>query len=107
MELKRKSAGLLGRRLRGGDAFSLEMCMQIIMDVKRIGFNAEEKVPDKQFARPFALIANNNLVEYVFEWCAENDRDEFPISLAGLRNEGTKCVIYIPDVTRSYACRSE
>lgn len=91
VEFKRNGELQAGRRLRGGlpsDCLTLEMCHRIMMDVQQIGLKAEKKIPDKQVARPFALVANNNLMEYVFDWCAENDRDDFPISLAGLRNEG-------------------
>lgn len=47
-------------------------------------------MPDKQTARPYALVANNDLVDYVFDWCAENDMNAFPISIAGFRGEGKR-----------------
>lgn len=84
-----------GRRLRGGtssDKLTLDMCAQIIADVRHVTITATLEPLDKQVARPFALVANNDLIDFVFEWCAENDRDDFPITLTGLRDECTRAI---------------
>lgn len=82
-----------GRRLRAGirgDCLSLDMCAQIIFDLRHIEMQAAGAMPDIQIARPFVVVANNDLIDYVFDWCAEHDRDDFPITLSGLRDE-CKC----------------
>lgn len=91
LELLQNGSLHRGRRMRGGmpgDKLTLEMCLEIILDVRHIRMKANDEKPDKQAARPFAIVANNDLIDFVFEWCAENDRDEFPFSLRAMRTEG-------------------
>lgn len=83
-------------RIRGSartHILTLEMCMDIINDVRHVKLKAGAKRPDKQVARPYALAANNDLIDYVFDWCADHDMNDFPISNAGLRLEGKKIVL--------------
>lgn len=66
----------------------MEMCSQIMADARLVREGAGEQKPDIQVARVYATVANNDLMDRVFDWCAENDLDEFPITFSGLKSEG-------------------
>lgn len=96
MEFIKNGTLQAGRRLRGGirsDTLTVDMCAQIVFDFRDIDMKATGEMPDTQIARPFTLVANNDLIDFVFEWCAKNDRDDFPITLTGVRDE---CKLFFP-----------
>lgn len=79
-----------------GDKLSLDMCVQIVADVRHVRIKAGEEKPDKTSVRQYALVANNDMMDNVFELCAERDMDSFPIKPSGMKDEGTRVVQHIP-----------
>ena len=43
---------------------------------------------DRKNILHFMLVANNNHSEYIFQWCADNDVNDFPLNQTSFKEKG-------------------
>ena len=78
------------QKYRRSHDLSQDEVWDIIRDAQHVKrqFDGTKKMDDLTL-RCYTAVANCDWIEYVFDWCADHDVDEFPLNLRVIRQSGT------------------